>query len=68
MMKSGDIIIADVIIVGGAITGMWAAIRAKQLRPKSEVLIVDKGKAGKTGCANWGGGITACPYPTDDLD
>jgi succinate dehydrogenase/fumarate reductase flavoprotein subunit len=68
MMKSGDIITADVIVVGGAITGMWAAIRAKQLQPESEVLIVDKGKVGKTGCANWGGGITACPYPTDDLD
>ena len=67
-MKEPEVINADILVSGGAITGMWAAIRAKQIAPESEVLLVDKGRASKSGCANWGAGNTSCMYPTDDVD
>lgn len=62
-----EVIPADIIVMGGAITGMFAAIRAKQLQPGSEVLIIDKGKASESGCARWGAGETTCVAPEDDM-
>ncbi len=40
---------ADVLIIGGGASGMWTAARLKQLRPETDVLIVDNGPVG------WGG-------------
>ena len=51
-----DEIKADVLIAGGAITGIEAAIHAKIFKPELEVVVIDKAKAAKSGCAYWGGG------------
>ena len=35
---------ADLVIVGGGFTGLWAAIQAKEAKPDSEVILVEAGK------------------------
>ena len=52
----GDVISADVLIVGGGIGGLAAAIKVKEENPECDVLIVEKqttgwaGKATRRGC------------------
>ena len=58
---------ADVLVVGGAITGMVAAIRAKELLPEGKVLVIEKGKASRSGCSNWAGGDITLVLPEDDV-
>lgn len=58
---------ADVVIAGGALTGMWAGIRAKELDPSATVYVVDKATAGKSGCVAFAGGDITCVTPEDDL-
>ncbi len=58
---------ADIVVVGGGIAGMVAAIRAKELLPAGKVLVVDKGKASRSGCANWAGGDITFTLPDDNI-
>jgi succinate dehydrogenase / fumarate reductase flavoprotein subunit len=58
---------ADVLVVGGAITGMVAAIRAKEFLPEGKVLVIEKGKASRSGCSNWAGGDITFVLPEDDV-
>lgn len=58
---------ADVVIAGGALTGMWAGIRARELNPSAAVYVVDKATAGKSGCVAFAGGDITCVTPEDDL-
>src|SRR3972149_5656451 len=58
---------ADVVIGGGALTGMWAGIRAKALNPSAAVYVVDKATAGKSGCVAFAGGDISYVTPEDDL-
>jgi succinate dehydrogenase/fumarate reductase flavoprotein subunit len=58
---------ADVVIAGGALTGMWAGIRAKELDPSARVYVVDKATAGKSGCVAFAGGDITYVTPEDDL-
>lgn len=51
---------ADVIIVGGSIGGMSAAIKIKEENPALSVLVVEKYFSGYAGKANRGGGIMIC--------
>lgn len=49
--------ITDVAIVGGSITGISAAIRAKEQNPDIQVTVIEKYFSGYSGKANRGGGI-----------
>lgn len=49
---------ADLLIVGGGFTGLWAAVQAKELMPRLDVVLIDAGRVahGATGRA---GGIVS---------
>ena len=47
----------DVLVVGGSIAGLAAAITAKETEPSKDVLVVEKYTAGYAGKANRGAGI-----------
>ncbi len=57
---------ADVLVVGGGFAGLWAAIRAREF--VEQVVLVDKGKVGKSGCSTLASGVQSCIFPDDDLD
>ncbi len=48
---------ADILIIGGGIAGLTAAITAKEENPDVDVLIVEKQTSGYSGKANKGGGV-----------
>ena len=48
---------ADILIIGGGIAGLTAAISAKEVNPDADVLIVEKQTSGYSGKANKGGGV-----------
>ena len=56
---------ADVLVVGGGIGGLAAAVSIKEANPALEVMIVEKQTSGYSGKANKGGGaycsILTCP-------
>ena len=54
-MSSENIIETDVLIIGGGIGGMFAAIKAKE--QGVDVTLVDKGCIGRTGASIFGGGF-----------
>lgn len=61
--------IADVLIVGGGIAGLSAAIKIKETNSQLEVLVVEKATAGTSGKANKGAGIIMfVPTKIDDAD
>jgi succinate dehydrogenase / fumarate reductase flavoprotein subunit len=62
----GEVISTDVLVVGGGIGGLTAAIKAKE--QPVDVLIVDKGSVGWSGKAPKGGGIVLVLMPGADLD
>ena len=58
----------DVIIIGGGIAGCFAAVKAKETGAK-DVLLIDKGYVGKSGCATFGAGSFKGYIPdADDYD
>ena len=52
-----EIIRTDLLVVGGSLAGMAAAITAKEHNPELDVTIVEKYTAGYAGKANRGAGI-----------
>lgn len=48
---------ADILIIGGGIAGLSAAVSAKENNPDVDVLIVEKQTSGYAGKANKGGGV-----------
>ena len=64
----GDVISADVLIVGGGIGGLAAAIKVKEENPECDVLIVEKQTTGWAGKATKIGGILAFLGPNNDAD
>lgn len=56
MREYNHINTADVLIVGGGGAGAFAAIKARETGAK-EVLLVDKARAGKSGCTTFGAGV-----------
>ncbi len=50
-------ITTDLLVVGGSLAGMAAAITAKEAHPELDVTIVEKYTAGYSGKANRGGGV-----------
>ena len=47
----------DILVIGGSLAGMAAAITAKEADPETEVTVVEKYTAGYAGKANKGAGI-----------
>ena len=64
----GKVISTDILIIGGGIAGLSAAITAKETSPKVDVLVVDKATIGWGGKANKGGGNIAYVDPEDSVD
>ena len=57
---------ADVAVLGGGIAGCLAAIKARE--QVNEVVLVDKGKVGRSGCSPFAAGIFLVRLPEDDFD
>ncbi len=64
----GDVLSADVLIAGGGIGGLAAAIKVKEENPECDVLIVEKQTTGWAGKATKIGGILAFLGPNNDAD
>jgi succinate dehydrogenase/fumarate reductase flavoprotein subunit len=52
-----QVLSTDVLVIGGGIAGLTAAITIKETSPSTEVLIVEKQTSGYSGKANRGGGV-----------
>ena len=50
-------IVTDVLVIGGGIAGLTAAVSIKERAPETDVLIVEKQTSGYSGKANKGGGV-----------
>lgn len=63
--KQGHITDTDVLVIGGGLGGVFAAIKAKEYGAK-KVLLVEKGYFGKTGCSGFGAGVITPFLPEED--
>jgi adenylylsulfate reductase subunit A len=58
---------ADILIIGGGTAGLMAAIAAKNVKPKSKILIVEKANVERSGCLAGGmNAINAYIHPGED--
>jgi succinate dehydrogenase / fumarate reductase, flavoprotein subunit len=64
----GELISTDVLIVGGGIGGLAAAVKVKEENPKLDVLVVEKQTTGWAGKATKIGGILAFLGPNNNAD
>lgn len=66
MVSCDQLVTTDVLVVGGGLAGMWAALRARQRG--FSVAVVDKGTSGHTGCSRFASGDFKCMLPGDDFE
>jgi succinate dehydrogenase/fumarate reductase flavoprotein subunit len=64
----GEVISTDVLIIGGGLAGLMAAIKTKEESPDLSVLIVEKQTTGWAGAAPRGGMVIWVLSPEDDID
>ena len=64
----GEVISTDVLIVGGGLAGLMAAIKAKEESSDLSVLIVEKQTTGWAGAAPRGGMVIWVLSPEDDIE
>ena len=64
----GRVVSADILVVGGGIGGLSAAISAKEARPDADVIVVEKNTTGWAGLANKGHGHFWFLPPEQGLD
>ena len=64
----GEVVAADLLIVGGGVGGLAAAIKAKEAAPNIDVLMVEKQTVGFAGKATKIGGILAFLAPGNNAD
>lgn len=65
--KWGQVYSTDVLVIGGGLAGAFAAVKARE--KGAQVLLVDKAKAGKSGCSAFAAGVVNMCFPhQDDLD
>lgn len=64
----GEVFTSDILIVGGGMSGLVTAIRAKENNPELDILVVDKGIIGWNGqCTKAGNGIRATSKHPDGV-
>lgn len=63
-----NVIDADVLVLGGGMAATFAAIKAKEENPQLEVVLVDKGYTGKSGCSALAAGIFSLAPDMDNFD
>lgn len=64
-----DTFSADVLVVGGSIAGLTAALKIKEINPSLDVIVVDKATVGTSGGkANKGAGVLWVMAPEDSID
>jgi succinate dehydrogenase / fumarate reductase, flavoprotein subunit len=66
--ESGEVVSTDVLIIGGGVGGLAAAIKTKETNPQLDVLIVEKQTTGWAGKATKIGGILAFLGPKNNAD
>ena len=66
--KLGDVVSTDLLIIGGGVGGLAAALQAKEKLSSLDVLIVEKQTAGWSGKAQKVGGGLWLLAPEDDVD
>ena len=66
--KLGDVVSTDLLIIGGGVGGLAAALQAKEKCPSLDVLIVEKQTSGWSGKAQKVGGGLWLLAPGDDVD
>ncbi len=64
----GTVLETDILVVGGGIAGLAAAIATKEKSPATRVLVVDKNFSGWAGQANKGAGVFMFLGPDDPVD
>jgi succinate dehydrogenase/fumarate reductase flavoprotein subunit len=64
----GTVYETDLLIIGGGIGGLAAAMAAKERSPEADVLVVERATAGWAGQANKGAGIWWYLAPEDDVE
>jgi succinate dehydrogenase / fumarate reductase, flavoprotein subunit len=64
----GEVISTDILIIGGGIGGLTAAVKAKEENPALDVLVVEKQTAGWAGKSTKIGGILAFLGPNNNAD
>lgn len=64
----GEVISTDLLVIGGGIGGLTAAISAKEASPEIDTLLVDKQTIGWSGKAPKTGGVLMVIGPGDDLE
>ena len=57
---------ADVLVIGGGLAGAWAAIKAREAG--REVVLIDKGKIGRSGSSVFAAGSLNICFPQDDKE
>lgn len=67
MADTDGIVETDVLIIGAGLAGIYASIKAKELGAQN-VLLVDKGRVGRTGMTVFGAGVMLVKFPADDPD
>lgn len=60
----GQVYSTDVLVVGGGLAGAFAAVKARE--KGAQVLLVDKAKAGKSGCSAFAAGVINMCFPEED--
>jgi len=63
-----NVLSADVLIIGGSIAGLTAAVKIKELQEQLNVIVVDKGGIGWAGLVPIGGGYLIILPPDVNLD
>jgi succinate dehydrogenase / fumarate reductase, flavoprotein subunit len=66
--KLGEIIETDIVVVGGGIAGLAAAVAVKEAGAGTRVLVVDKNFGGWAGQANKGAGVFMFLGPDDPVE
>lgn len=65
-MESRNDVRCDVLVIGGGITGAFAAIKARERGV--DVILVDKAFFGRGGCSALASGVYYASMPGDDLE
>lgn len=66
VLKEVLVLECDILVIGGGLSGCWAALKAKEYAPK--VILVEKGKVSRSGKSSFSGAILFCPQAEDDFD